>query len=190
MAFHFTQSLPLRRTGLGNAVKAELGVPTPVAADFVEYAGEGCKVVDFDRHPYLAASGTGNLDEEVTSTQPVETCDGVLLRDVEGTTTTIWEKDYLTSPSFWDIEGEPSGFEFEVDYNSTAMVSYNLDRCSFAFVDVEDELGNVHRYKNVGCQPAAEWQASATYRMWGQTDSWGSEGEKILFIPWQDTRDW
>ena len=188
MSFHFTQSMSVRKTGFGNSVVAEVGTPTPIASEFEQLAGAGCSIVGFDAHPYLATSGYGNLDGSDFPEQSVLACDGVL-RVYDGSSTVdVSDKDYSAQPSFWDIEGEPGSFGFEVQYDSTVEVTYSLDRCSFAFVDVADSDGNVTRFENVACLQLAP--VSTTFRMWGQTDSWGSEGEKVLFVPWQDTRDW
>lgn len=189
MGFHFEQSISMRRTGFGNSVMASIGAPTPIASEFEPIVGQGCRIIDFDRHPYLAASGYGVPGGSTFPEQDVESCDGVLsVRMNHGSSEVVSSRDYLESPSFWGISGEPDSFEFEIAYDTTAMVGWSLDRCSFAFVDVEDADGVVTRFENVACLQMEP--ASTTFRMWGQTDSWGSEGEKVLFIPWQDTRDW
>jgi len=49
--------------------------------------------------------------------------------------------------------------------------------------------GEVTRFENVGCTPSSAYGVRTMFRMWGQTDSWGSEGERILVIPFSFDRD-
>ena len=200
MTFRFTQELTIRKTGFGNTCMAELGVPTPVAGDF----WEGSKLVEFDQHPYVAKSGWGNPDPSEYEDVTVETCKGVLIFHQGGLTIPRMTMDYST-PQFWGLKGQDDAEGLELDdhvwvnseltqitfqaaYDSTVYVAYDLSRVAFQSVKVEKD-GKVREFKNVACLPKDPWhQASATFRMWGQTDSWGSEGQKFLTIPAREIR--
>ena len=201
MTFHFTQEISIRKTGFGNTVMAELGVPTPIAEEILP----GSRLVRFDQHPYLARSGWGNPDGSVYPDQPVDSCTGVLIYHLNGITEEIMVKSYDEHPTFWGMKGQEDepGLEllpnvevdttltqvtFEVDYDSTIYAAYDLSRASFQYVDVEKD-GEYMRFRNIACIPKSSWrQAVATFRMWGQTYSWGSEEEKMLTIPFREVR--
>jgi len=179
MPYRFTQGLDLHTTGFGNSVRAVVGIPTPNGADF------GGAIVDFDRHPYIAKNGYLYPGGSDYPEQSVQSCEGVLSVDNGSSESEVYSKDYSSSPSLYGIAGEQTEFVFEVGYDSTVECSWSLDRVVFAYIDVEDASG-VSRMENVACTQLAP--TSVIYHMWGQTDSWGSEGEKMLSIPWQETR--
>lgn len=178
MTYHFTQGISMHATGFGNAVKASVMAPEPIAS---EYDG---KVVGFDPHPYIAASGYISGGSEYPE-QDVPSCIGSLVLSANGSTETVYERDYGERPSVYGMAGERYDFVFEVGYGSTAACSWTLPRVVFAYIDVERN-GIVTRMENVACLQLSE--SYATARLWGQTDSWGSEGERFLSIPWQETR--
>ena len=178
MGYHFTQELSMHATGFGNAVKASIGAPKPVPS---EYNG---RIVAFDQHPYIAASGYIS-GSSVYPPQNVSSCTGALVLSANGDTETVYERNYKTKPSVYGMAGEQYDFVFEVGYDSTAACSWTLPRVVFAYIDVEKN-GIVTRMVNVACLQLLESYADA--RLWGQTDSWGSEGEKFLSIPWQEKR--
>lgn len=178
VTYHFTQDLSITTTGFGNAVKVSVGIPKPVPSEV------GGKVVDFDKHPYIAKDGYAYGDSSEYPEQAVQSCSASLVKHVDGSTSSEYSKTY-SSPSFWGIVGEPSEFVFEVGYDTTVECSWALTRVVFAYIDVEID-GSVSRMENVACTQLSE--SSAMLHMWGQTDSWGSEGETFLSIPWQEER--
>ena len=201
MTFHFTQQISVRKTGFNNSCLVELGVPTPIADDFVP----GSTLVEFDQHPYMATSGWGNLDGSDYPDEVVEQCVGALVSHYDGLTKTIMMMDYSDKPMFWGIGGQSRAagawcddgvsasddltkVKVDVDYNSTLYVAYDVSRVAFQSVTVEKD-GVLHRFKNVACLPQSSWrQAVATFRMWGETKSWGSEGQDYLTIPFREIR--
>lgn len=209
MGFHFTQTLNIRKTGFGNTCMAELGVPTPIASELLA----GSKLVDFDQHPYVFKSGYGNLDGSRYPEQAVSDCYGALImhsrelsfnQQYAALTKVVMSKDY-TEASFWGLPGNDltgdirlddrvtvdptlTKVTFEVDYDSTVYVAYELSRVAFQWVKVERN-GIEREFKNVACLPQSSWRnASGTFRMWGQTYSWGSEQEDFLTIPFREIR--
>ena len=180
MSYHFTQELTIHQTGAANSVRVTIGVPTPVADDFVE----GSELVEFNQHPYIGKDGYGGVESEFPE-DPVESCKGSLVKHYLGETSTVYEKDYGEHPSFWGIAGEETQFEFEVGYDTTVYVDWTLDRVVFPLVVVEKN-DKRYMFENVPCLFTGE--SDGMLRMWGETESWLSEGEKILFWPYLNIR--
>ena len=192
MAFHFTQTLKIRRVGFGNTCAAELGVPTPIASEL----WQGSKLVDFDQHPYIAERGWGNLDGSSYPEQVTSPCYGALVmhyrelsknQNYAALTRVVMDKDYST-PSFWGLPGndtlgtvylservtvnsELTEVRFEVDYDTTAHLAFDLSRVAFQWVKLEKD-GTQRTLRNVACVPQSNWMnAVDNFRMWGQTYS-------------------
>lgn len=200
MTYHFTQELTIRKTGFGNTVMAVLGVPTPIADELLP----GSSLIDFDRHPYVARTGWGNLYGSEYPEEAVSSCTGALVTHYAGFTRTPMAMDYSV-PQFWGLVGQDAAdglvladnvsassdlteITFECDYDATVYVAYDLSRAAFQYVKVEKD-GEEHEFSNVACLPKDSWrQAVATFRMWGETYSWGSEDMKFLTVPYTTVR--
>jgi len=196
----FTQDIQIFRLGFGNSCKAVIGTPTPDPDSLIT----GSKLVRFDRHPYIAKDGCGNQGE-IYDEQPVQSCHGVMVHHYDGLTETIVDMDFDTSRAFWGLPGynslpglwhdnrvrvgdDMTEVFFEIDYDTSILIIWYLDRVCFQYVEVELN-GEVTRFENVGCTPSSAYGVRTMFRMWGQTDSWGSEGERILVIPFSFDRD-
>lgn len=200
MTFHFTQRISIRKTGFDNSCMIELGVPTPIADDFVQ----GSTLVGFDQHPYMATYGWGNSYGSDYPDEVVDPCRGALVVHYAGLTRTVMSTNY-ERPMFWGLGGQSGAggvwcddgvsvndelteVVMNVDYDSTLYAAYDVSRAAFQWVKVEKD-GETFEFKNVACLPQSSWrQATATFRMWGETKSWGSEGQDYLTIPFREVR--
>ena len=113
----------------------------------------------YDSYPYIDAGSVAKLT----------------VTDGEGVTKTVYENPH-DELAMWGIPGEQQEFEVEVGYDSTALFTWTLGNITFQEVD---------GVQNVAAE--MEEPATAMFRMWGETESWG-QGEKILYWPWQNVR--
>ena len=179
----FAQELKISRIGFGNTVQVDVGTPYPLSECFEPLVGKGCSVKCSDKYPYIAKNGYYLNQPSDFPELAVDECFGRASRDYMGESSVIWERDF-SDTSYWGVSGLKSSWRFEVGYDSTVRARWSLDRVVFQKIVVRDSKGKDHEFKNVPALSSGE--ESVMLHMWGQTDSWGSEGKRILFIPWQE----
>ena len=196
---YFTQSITVKRTGFTNGVKVEIGDPVIDLESFdaamrAAY-GDGYAVRSIDGQditPRMAGSGGSGHPSGIElpdgSGAPLDSCTVSLVKSGQGIVA-IYAKDLNATPSYWNSTYEPRAFESSVPYDSMELFSYSCMRMVFSYVDATLEDGRNVQVADVAALPKDGGQ-SVWFRQQGQTDSWGSEGQKTLFVPWQDGKDW
>lgn len=198
MTFHFTQTAKIRRVGFANSASFEIGEPTPVLSEFVGSVPDSdgniiradetpIRLSDFDRHPYIARTGTGNAGTSMYGDETVRKCVARCMKHYEGNTETVWSKDYGASPAFWGLFDEPTAFPVYINYDKSVWLAWELPRISWAYVEVVDKNDVVRRFENVAAVPDVE-RRTDILRLWGKTEANLSEDQRVLFIPWREIR--
>lgn len=185
----FYQDISIERTGFGNNIRIDIGDPYIPDRCFAPIAGDGCKVIDYDRHPYIAASGYGipGTDFDFPELAVTRCMASMSIRYGDSyQPLPAYTREYTLSPSRWGVAGEKTSFDYTVAYNSTIEAQWWLNRVVFYKVHVMRSDGAVMTFSNV---PAREGgNKNAMFRMWGETESWGSESQSMLVIPHKEYR--
>lgn len=159
-----TCGLYVQRHGWLRGALCSWGEPRPIGSHLAQNA----VVTDYDRGAMLQSASSE-----------------LYLQKGDGTRTRIFRQRFVgDTPSYFNFDDVIKQFVAEVGYGETVMFEYLLSPVVLSFVDLAFPDGTTQRMQDVELSV----DDKHIYRQHQDTQSWGSDSQKILFWPYSYDR--